>query len=66
LTAKHSSGRVVVPLSLPLISPGPTTVPFKAVARIKFNRAANGLLFCADTIFDYDGQALGGRYAEES
>jgi hypothetical protein len=32
----------------------------------QFTGAANGLLFFADTIFDYDGRALGGRYAEES
>jgi hypothetical protein len=27
----------------------------------QFTGAANGLLFLADTIFDYDGQPLGGR-----
>lgn len=30
----------------------------------QFNGAANGLLFLAGTIFDHDGQALGGRHAE--
>jgi hypothetical protein len=32
----------------------------------QFARAANGLLFLSDTIFDYDGKPLGGRYAEQS
>jgi hypothetical protein len=27
----------------------------------RFNGAVNGLLFYSDTIFDYDGQALGGK-----
>ena len=31
----------------------------------QFTGAANGLLFFADAIFDYDGQALGGLHAEE-
>jgi hypothetical protein len=31
----------------------------------RFTAAVNGLLFLSDTIFDYDGRALGGRLAEE-
>lgn len=31
----------------------------------QFIRETNGLLFVADTIFDYDGKALGGRHAQE-
>lgn len=31
----------------------------------RFNRAVNGLLVAADTIFDYDGEPLGGLNAEE-
>jgi hypothetical protein len=31
----------------------------------RFIGAANGLLFFANTIFDYDGRALGESYAEE-
>lgn len=30
----------------------------------RFTKGANGLLFFADTIFDYDGKPLGGQYAE--
>ena len=32
----------------------------------RFNRAVNGLLVATDTIFDYDGEELGGLPAEES
>lgn len=32
----------------------------------QFNSLVNGLLFLGDTIFDYDGEALGGPLAEQS
>ncbi len=32
----------------------------------QFNSLVNGLLFFGDTIFDYDGEALGGPLAEQS
>ncbi|MFQ3613923.1 MAG: hypothetical protein SNJ68_09455 [Cyanobacteriota bacterium] len=32
----------------------------------QFTAAVNGLLFLADTIFDYDGRPLGGLHAQQS
>jgi hypothetical protein len=49
-----------------VISPGLDETGSIAQFLFDFNSAANGLLFFTNTIFDYDGEALGGDHATKS